>query len=146
MEQLFGELKKYRWSLGTLQVWAECDFRCAYCDADLLSSYDLYALGQTDHLLPRGAYPQLCESPSNHVLSCWTCNRLKRHWDPNTRVGDMIFTQGVALTSEQRRTLIDRAATYVKSLRTHRSAELSATVAAVAEFRRRGKGAHVVEG
>lgn len=141
MKHLFSELAKYRWSFGALQVWAEFDFHCAYCGADLIHSFDRYALGNVDHLLPRGRYPQLVDSPTNHVLSCWTCNRIKRHWDANTRIGAAVYTAGNSLTPEQRRELIDRAKAYIVGVREEKSAEVRAISAAILDFRLRRKDA-----
>lgn len=137
MEQLFKDLSDYPWSVATLKVWAEGDFRCTYCGLDMLGSLDNFKLAQVDHLLPQGPYPQLIESPSNHVLTCWVCNKLKRHWDANTRTGEPVFLGGDELSPSQRTELIRRAHSYVTAMRSEKMQELLVSREAVESYRAR---------
>ena len=56
--------------------------RCAYCGRDLVGERLSYASARTDHLLPKGQFPDLANHKDNWVLSCSVCNGAKRDWFP----------------------------------------------------------------
>jgi hypothetical protein len=140
MEQLFNELAPYGWSRETLEIWSRSDFKCVYCNLDMLASVDNNQLGALDHLLPQSRYPLLVKTPSNLVLSCWVCNRIKRHWDANTRVGNPVYHDESSLDDNQRTELIERSRQYVKSQRDNKTAALQEQSSAIEKFRRRQRG------
>lgn len=57
------------------------DFRCVYCDRDLLASYDNYNSWACDHIIPLSRDGDGAEE--NVVICCRTCNFLKRSYVPN---------------------------------------------------------------
>jgi len=63
--------KKSEWSRipHLLKIAEQQDFRCAYCDADLLESPEAFGASQWDHVVPGGTLL---------VLTCRLCNALKR--------------------------------------------------------------------
>lgn len=70
-------LAPYGWSGEALDLGLQADFCCEYCDRDLLGTIYDYDAWQTDHILPLALNGQ--DHPSNHGLSCKTCNFIKRH-------------------------------------------------------------------
>lgn len=140
MQTLLQQLAKYQWSDETLHIWANSDFKCVYCDLYMLTSLDTFQQGVIDHILPRSRYPHMTESASNKALACWVCNRIKRHWDPNTRKSPVVFETGNILTSEQRDELIRRARGYVERMRLKKSDDWMETERAIADYRCRKKG------
>lgn len=112
------ELKKQqalkRWGLGDLQIWLRDGCKCAYCDTDLLESYETaYYAYSYDHLLPRSAYKELESHELNLVLCCWPCNKMKATWDINkwSRRGvpqDPIYDATKPFDPEMRSKLIQR--------------------------------------
>jgi len=73
-------IKKHGFSPLSLQVALNADFKCEYCDLDLLQNITHYDLFQLDHLYPQSK--NLDDSPENLVLSCSLCNKLKRNHFP----------------------------------------------------------------
>lgn len=57
------------------------DFRCVYCDRDLLASYDDYNSWACDHIIPVARDGNGTEE--NIVICCRTCNFLKRSYVPS---------------------------------------------------------------
>ena len=137
MDQLFKEIAHFGWSLGTLKLWSKADFRCVYCDLNMFASLDNNQLGVLDHLLPQSRYPLLKVSPSNLVLSCWVCNRIKRHWDANTKVATPVYHDGDVLEPAQRKELITRARRYIESMRKKKEEALKTQLEAINTFRLR---------
>jgi hypothetical protein len=80
------ETAEARW----VRIWVRDKFHCVYCGADLLSDLIRMSSCQIDHLLPRSKYKQYDnkESDSNLVLSCFTCNQIKRAFDPLTKLSE----------------------------------------------------------
>ena len=91
------------WSDSTLRLAIKTGFRCAYCGSDFFATIEHYYAFEVEHIVPRGRGPEIDEAPENLTVSCRTCNRLKRRWDPRSRVGD-------SATREQ---LIEAARKYV---------------------------------
>lgn len=77
--------KKYGWSEQTLSLAIETKFRCAYCDLDFLESVNNYDTIEVDHIIPRNDDSGNNDS-DNLTIACRTCNKLKRRWDPRSRI------------------------------------------------------------
>lgn len=124
-------MTKYRFSAEAVDLCIQAQFRCAYCDHDLLELFEDFRFSQTDHLLPKSKYPGFTDVASNHVLSCQTCNILKRNWDPNQNEdGSLLIPKdATSLSDTQRSELIVRAKRRVQSIRDAKSREFD-------EFRR----------
>ena len=68
------------WSEEQAQLAVEFNFKCAYCDKDLISTVDSHREWQTDHIVPSSAKGK--DSLDNYALSCRTCNTMKHIWNP----------------------------------------------------------------
>lgn len=68
------------WSEEQAQLAVEFNFKCAYCDKDLISSVDNHREWQTDHIVP--SYANGKDTLENYALSCRTCNTIKHIWNP----------------------------------------------------------------
>jgi hypothetical protein len=68
-------------NLGTAQAYVESKGRCTYCGADCLATAQSYWSSQIDHLLPKNIYPTLILEPVNMVVSCFSCNNIKKGMD-----------------------------------------------------------------
>lgn len=123
-DELIGILvRNHNWSKGTFEIWNEAGFRCVYCGMNHLGSLDAYKLAKLDHILPQAKYPGLRECQKNLVLSCDTCNNLKRNWDPNLQSdeGDAVVAANVgSLSTDDRTELLARAKRYVVGRRVER--------------------------
>lgn len=119
---------------AALMGWLRFRCKCAYCCANLAVPHQMLGLGNTDHLLPTGAYPELDfmnrqnASPDylNPVPCCLSCNRIKRAFDPNggvdIRTGqryDPVYDRSPdgKLTREMQIELIRRAITHINEER-----------------------------
>ena len=73
------------WGEVETKLGIEFDFKCAYCDKDLLESVDNFKEWQKDHIVPssKGGL----DEDTNLALSCRTCNFIKSRWDPRLRLG-----------------------------------------------------------
>ncbi len=60
--------KSKQWRQDRFEVWLRDDFRCQYCDADLLASYQGIMSLTVDHVIPR--HESYDDSPSN-LVTCW---------------------------------------------------------------------------
>lgn len=76
------------WSDSTLRLAINTGFRCEYCQSDFFATIESYYAFEVEHIVPRGRGPEIDEAPENLTVSCRTCNRLKRRWDPRSKVGD----------------------------------------------------------
>lgn len=67
-----------------IELWIRHKYRCEYCGEPLLSDLIRFYSAQLDHLLPKAKYPDetIKDNPDNWVLSCYTCNQIKRAFDP----------------------------------------------------------------
>ena len=97
------EIAMQGWSDSTLRLAIKTGFQCEYCGSDFFAAIEHYYAFEVEHIVPRGRGPEIDEAPENLTVSCRTCNRLKRRWDPRSRVGD-------SATREQ---LIEAARKYV---------------------------------
>jgi hypothetical protein len=68
------------WGPVDADLGIDADFKCQYCNKDLLSSVDNYKEWQTDHLIPSSA--DGADSKENYVICCRTCNFIKGRWNP----------------------------------------------------------------
>ena len=93
------------WSDSTLRLAINTEFKCEYCKSDFFASVESYYAFEVEHIVPRGRGPEIDEAPENLTVACRTCNRLKRRWDPRSKV-----KEGDLATREQ---LIDAAREYV---------------------------------
>lgn len=84
--------------------------RCEYCGADLLMSRQGYAIAEIDHLLPRSKFAELSDNKQNHVLSCSTCNGVKKDESPLNKDKGEVANQ---MLEENRCELILRARKYI---------------------------------
>ena len=70
-------LNKLGWPDWMVDLGLRANFRCEYCDKDLLASVDAYDDWQKDHIVPNGS-----DHVSNLAIACKTCNFIKRNTDP----------------------------------------------------------------
>lgn len=94
------------WGEPDASMGLAADFRCQYCDKDLLASVDNYKGWQTDHLIPASSGG--LDEINNYVICCRTCNFIKGRWNPQTEY------VGLAPTREQ---LIFSAKKYISEKR-----------------------------
>ncbi len=116
---------------AVLMGWIRFRCKCAYCCKNLADPTQMLGLGNTDHLLPRGAYPELnylqnASAYLNAVPCCAPCNRIKRAFDPNGGVDigtgqryDPVYdrSRDESLTPEMQIELIRRAEAHIKEER-----------------------------
>jgi CRISPR/Cas system Type II protein with McrA/HNH and RuvC-like nuclease domain len=62
------------------------NFRCVYCDRDLLASIDDYDVWQFDHIVPVSQEGE--NKIENLAVACKLCNFAKRDFDPRLVAGD----------------------------------------------------------
>lgn len=91
-----------------IRLGFEQDFLCAYCDRDLLASYDDYDSWQWDHIHPQSQGGE--DVDENIVVCCKACNFIKKAYVPS---------------GETRSHLIADARSYIRSKREIREAKLS---------------------
>ena len=98
--------RRYRFWPGTLDVAFRANFRCEYCDKDLLASVDVYQGDwQRDHVVPRALGG--ADEIHNWALVCRLCNQLKSHWDPRRHASD----------AADRDALVAATVQYIRALR-----------------------------
>lgn len=68
------------WSKLQVELGIEFDFKCAYCDKDLMASVDNHREWQIDHIVPTSKHGK--DERDNLALSCRTCNTIKHSWNP----------------------------------------------------------------
>lgn len=90
-------------------VYVRANGRCEYCGADLLMSRQGYAIAEIDHLLPKSKYPEYSTNINNLVLSCRTCNGIKRNENIlcSGELPDLVTDQG------KRSELIQRSRNFI---------------------------------
>jgi hypothetical protein len=89
----------------------KCESRCVYCGRDMLENYIIHIFGaEREHLLPAGEYPELAGEPSNWVVSCHSCNKVKGSLDVNVGYGEPRYVKGSCrhLSDEDREVFIGR--------------------------------------
>ena len=118
MDDLRIELmSRYRFSERAIDLCIQARFCCAYCGLDVLELFEDFRFSETDHLLPKSKYPGLIDVTSNHVLSCQTCNILKRNWDPNDAGSVLVAESATCLSDDERNELIRRTKGHVQAVR-----------------------------
>jgi len=70
------------WDPETLELGIRARFKCEYCGCNFFSSTNNYDSIQRDHLIPIMAGGT--DTFNNLVLSCKTCNFIKRNWHPSS--------------------------------------------------------------
>jgi 5-methylcytosine-specific restriction endonuclease McrA len=79
--QLIAQLQRnHRFDEWAATQGLKQDFRCVYCDVDLLASYDNYRSWVCDHIVPLSAGGD--GSWENIVVCCRTCNVIKGRYLP----------------------------------------------------------------
>ena len=79
-------LETGKWSEVAAHRGLAADFRCEYCDQDLLASAAAYREWQLDHIVPVSAGGS--ELEENLAVACRTCNvNWKSRWDPRSEAG-----------------------------------------------------------
>ncbi|MCY4057456.1 MAG: HNH endonuclease [Gammaproteobacteria bacterium] len=81
--------------------------KCGYCGRDLIRDRLAYAVGQVDHLLPKGKYGKLANEPDNWVLCCRLCNETKGQRVPDTVPKDQDEAKKLVTDPELRERLIE---------------------------------------
>ncbi len=72
------------WGERDARISARANFKCEYCDLDLLGSVRAYKEWNKDHIVPRSAGGS--DSEDNIALACRICNfSLKNRWNPEPR-------------------------------------------------------------
>lgn len=84
--EIVRRLESYGWSDEAIRLGERAEFRCEYCDRDLLASVDDYDSWHREHVIAerKGGPP---DDFDNLALSCKTCNFLKRTWLPEGHEG-----------------------------------------------------------
>jgi hypothetical protein len=109
-----------QWKLGKpehVRMWVRHEYKCGYCDENLLTDVLRMISSQLDHLLPKKWYEGLQNEEDNWVLACFCCNQLKRDFDPwklLMRSADLPTRENIA---GYRHELIEISRNYLKPLR-----------------------------
>jgi 5-methylcytosine-specific restriction endonuclease McrA len=74
------KLRAYRIGEWNVRLGREQDWRCIYCEKDLLGTFDAYNSWQWDHVIPQSVGGQ--HDLENLVICCKTCNWLKSTYSP----------------------------------------------------------------
>jgi len=84
-EAIIAAFKK--WHPEAVRRAIRANFKCEYCDRDLLVSLEDYKTLDEDHIIPTCAGGSV--DGSNIAVACFMCNRiLKQKWDPRTVCGN----------------------------------------------------------
>ncbi len=82
LDKLCSSLKELGWDDRSIQLGVKFDFKCFYCEKDLLASVVNFKSWERDHVVP--FYVGGEDSVLNIVLSCRICNtHAKNRWDPH---------------------------------------------------------------
>ncbi len=78
---IYELVKTGKWSEEEAERGLQANFKCEYCDKDLLSSIENYKEWQVDHIIPLSKDGE--DIDSNKAVSCRTCNvNVKSRWNP----------------------------------------------------------------
>jgi len=89
-DELIQKLSKYNFDKTNVELAIRADFKCEYCEKDMLSDIDNYKLWQIDHIIPKSSQYEGFdyENFQNKAISCTQCNKdLKSKWNPHSIVG-----------------------------------------------------------
>jgi 5-methylcytosine-specific restriction endonuclease McrA len=91
-EQIEGQLvSQFKWAKEQIDFGLRDNFRCRYCGQDMLDSVNSFRGWTLDHIVPKSKLDEnVREDPENIALACWTCNIIKRQWDPRTKTPSRI--------------------------------------------------------
>lgn len=81
-------VEKGGWSETAARRGLRANFKCEYCNRDLLASVNDHKAWQEDHIVPvsKGGGK---DDDENIAVSCRTCNvNIKGKWDPRTVCGE----------------------------------------------------------
>lgn len=84
------------------------NYRCVYCDKDLLESLDSFAASHLDHLKPK-AHGGPDDDLWNRVMSCSVCNSIKMSYDP--------YPKGLITTQEAFDQAVNAAKVFINEKR-----------------------------
>ncbi len=114
-ERIINELVKTgKWGRAQAERGVRANFKCEYCDKDLLTSVENFKEWQEDHIIPSSKCGN--DDDSNIAVSCRTCNvNVKSRWNPLDVVPD----------NHSREDLIKAVREYVTKRRTELLAEVS---------------------
>lgn len=96
-----------KWGPTAARRGVRANFRCEYCDRDLLASVNDYKEWQEDHIVPVSSGGK--DEDENVAIACRTCNfNVKGKWDPRSVCGG----------NATRQELVDAVRRYVAQRRT----------------------------
>jgi len=124
-------VSQFKWAKEQIDFGVRDDFKCRYCGQGLLDSVDAFRGWTLDHIVPKSKLDETArEDPENIALACWTCNIIKRQWDPRTET-----------PSRMREDLIQAVHKFVTGRRAHLDEDLQKQRELVAQLREivRGK-------
>jgi len=118
------------WTEMHTVIYPRAEFRCEYCDRNMLSDFMLMCWAN-DHILPKKTYVSLCTEREkknvwnnmkhtacdyrNIALSCYPCNKVKSDYDPNKDGQPIVATEATDVTLEQRDELIRRTRRHLRN-------------------------------
>ena len=70
------------WYEGLARAIECANGNCVYCGENLVETRLGYSSIEMDHLLPKSIYKKVEWDFDNHVLSCSSCNGMKKNWNP----------------------------------------------------------------
>jgi 5-methylcytosine-specific restriction endonuclease McrA len=114
-QRIINELVKTgKWGKAQAERAVRSNFKCEYCDKDLLASVENFKEWQEDHIIPLSSGGK--DEDSNIAVSCRTCNvNVKSRWNP----------LDVGPDSQSREDLIEVVREYVTKKRTDLLDEVS---------------------
>jgi len=129
-ERLVGQLLRAGlagkpWRLGAsrhVRMWVRHEYKCGYCDENLLTDLPRMMSSQLDHLLPKQKYKNLRDVEDNWVLACFRCNQLKGEFDPWKLLTSPIDSPTPENIASYRHALIEISRNHLKPLRDEQQA------------------------
>jgi hypothetical protein len=129
-EELIQQLSKYNFDKTNVELAIRADFKCEYCDKDLLANMDAYKLWQVDHIIPQFLGLDNREDFNNKALTCVQCNKdLKGKWNPSENI----------VIEANRENYIFLIRKYIEENRNAKNLEVDQIRAIVSDFRRNNK-------
>ncbi len=113
------------WGTRDLALGERADFKCEYCQRNLLGSVEDYKLWEIDHIIP--THLGGADDLENWAVSCLVCNfKLKGRWDPRN-----------SAESLGREDLIYACKTYIDEVRKNNELRLEEIVSIIETARKR---------